>query len=137
MPRVEYAPDERSRRLPHGEWYNYSIIGYCAPCDEKIQRDLPPCLSERCDCDQYKRWICLPCKMDEDRLDERYFATRTRLYWDERDEWDSNLLDGLMIDEVLEQRAVSYIVLALGLSARALNHEALSFENLACSNIIF
>jgi hypothetical protein len=49
-----------------------------------VERDLPLRLSEYCDCDQYTRWICLPCKVAEDKEDRNYYKTRTELeYYDE------------------------------------------------------
>jgi hypothetical protein len=55
-----------------------NVIGFCAACEIKVENDLPPSLSEYCDCDQYTRWICLPCKFREERENREYVVTRTK-----------------------------------------------------------
>jgi hypothetical protein len=42
-----------------------NIVVYCNVCDESAELALPPQLSRLCDCNQYKRWICLPCSNKE------------------------------------------------------------------------
>jgi len=87
VPRVGYTPNNSSRQRPHHDtsFRGRTILCYCMACDEKVQQELPVRLSELCDCDQYTRWICLSCKIEEDRLDHQYLETRTRLYWEEAD----------------------------------------------------
>ncbi len=79
MPRVRDAPDGRSRRRPHNGPVRESagLVFYCASCDKKTKQSLPSRLSEFCDCDQYTRWICFPCRVKEEEWDEKYFKTRS------------------------------------------------------------
>ncbi|EPE32258.1 hypothetical protein GLAREA_07391 [Glarea lozoyensis ATCC 20868] len=53
-------------------------MGFCAACDLKVENDLPLSLSEFCDCDQYRRWICFPCKVKENCVEAKYIETRTK-----------------------------------------------------------
>lgn len=120
MPRVNYTPDEGSRQRPHHNtgFRGNTILCYCMPCDEKVQQELPIRLSELCDCDQYTRWICLSCKVEEDRLDHQYLESRTRLYWEEpkgiywdgSDEFGEHLITQLTLPAPPKHCAVSYPV---------------------------
>lgn len=74
---------------------NYYLLCYCAACDERIEQSLPPRLSRFCDCNQYTRWICYPCRQKEDEESREYYASHTRLY-SGGDDYDS---DGIYIME--------------------------------------
>jgi hypothetical protein len=80
MPRVQDGPDYSSRRRPHLDdtAVSRAIRCYCKVCDQYIESNLPLRLSEFCDCDQYTRWICMKCKVEEDEQDERYYSSRTK-----------------------------------------------------------
>lgn len=103
VPRVRDTPSYRSRRKPHHIPYPrpISIICFCAACDVEVERNLSLSLSEYCDCDQYTRWICLPCKVKEDQENRDYFQTRTKWYR----EWTSDLEEGMWHDGILENIA--------------------------------
>lgn len=98
-------------------------------CDEKVQQELPTRLSELCDCDQYTRWICLSCKIEEDRLDHQYLKTRTRLYWGETDGffWHDNhestgdLTNQFTLPAPPKDLAVSYVARVILLINNSLN----------------
>ncbi|KUJ10857.1 uncharacterized protein LY89DRAFT_723404 [Mollisia scopiformis] len=83
VPRVKFMPNERGRQKQHFAFTPYPITTYvmcfCTACDEKVERGLPFSLSEYCDCDQYKRWICLPCKVKEEQMNIEYLKTRTKV----------------------------------------------------------
>lgn len=83
MPRVQDIPNYMSRRRPHLNLAEGTIVitCYCYSCDDKIEQSLPTRLSEFCNCDQYVRWICLPCKVKEDKPEEHYITTRTKVEW--------------------------------------------------------
>jgi len=104
FPRVRDGPHERSRRHPHhlSSVEIRAIICYCAACDEELQCDLSPSLSEYCDCDQYTRWICLPCKTKEDQTDAQYLRACTKGGWDL-----SHLEEGWNIHDHQWEQAVS------------------------------
>jgi hypothetical protein len=109
MPRVRDGHPYRSRRRPHinPSCESHALICYCHSCDEKVERDLPFRLSEYCDCDQYTRWICLPCKVKEDQPEGHYYRTRTKSGF----EYDKKGLqhdDGMWLDDHQDVRAVSY-----------------------------
>ncbi len=78
MPRVRDRPN--SYRRPHLDptRKNHTLICYCATCDQEVEQSLPLRLSEYCDCDQYTRWICLPCRVKELDEEEYYYRTRTK-----------------------------------------------------------
>ncbi len=104
VPRVRDDPCDHSRRRPHHDpsLQSRAVICYCTTCDEDIERDLPFRLSEYCDCDQYSRWICLPCKIKEDEPEDHYYETRTTL--------DCNIEDpegGMFLFDNQSLRAVS------------------------------
>ena len=117
VPRSRDGVWDRSRRRPHWDTTGSTraIIAYCSPCDENIERDLPTRLSEFCDCDQYKRWICLPCKIKEDQPEEHYFNTRTKEVWEP---FEPDIELGLVLDCHVAHRAVS---LSIFLSCNAIN----------------
>lgn len=131
MPRVGYTPDDGSRQRPHHDTSarGHTILCYCVACDKKVQQELPVRLSELCDCDQYTRWICLSCKLEEDHLDHQYLETRTRLYWEEIDgiSWDGThelagyLVDHFMLPDPPKDRAVSYLTGVILLIPQSLN----------------
>jgi hypothetical protein len=70
----------RSRRRPHLEpaYQNHDLIVHCAPCDDKVEKALPLRLSEFCDCDQYMRWICHPCKAKEEKKSGAWYQSCTK-----------------------------------------------------------
>jgi hypothetical protein len=39
-------------------------------------------LNERCDCDRYKRWICVKCEGEESEETREYFKERTEMEWE-------------------------------------------------------
>lgn len=109
MPRVRDTPGWLSRRRPHLDpaYQSHTIICYCTTCDENVERDLPQRLSEYCDCDQYTRWICLPCKIKEDQPETHYYKTRTKLEWLWDDADPSEHQEGMWLHDHQEERAVS------------------------------
>jgi len=84
MPRVRDTPRFRSRRKPYVDeaYQSHDVICYCHTCDEKVERSLSLSLSKYCDCDQYTRWICVPCKVKEEQEDAEYYETRTKGEWE-------------------------------------------------------
>lgn len=100
----------RSRVKPHStpSAQVTNIIGFCASCDVKVEQDLPLRLPDYCDCDQYKRWICLCCKLKEDRANGEYFMTRTKYVSNEYDNDDmKEVLSGLWVNEPYDYIGVS------------------------------
>ncbi|EPE28059.1 hypothetical protein GLAREA_04850 [Glarea lozoyensis ATCC 20868] len=79
VPRVRepalYSSDPEPQRNAAGMVRN--LICYCPACDEHAEAGLDFSLSKVCDCDQYKRWICLPCKTMEDTIYALYYRKRT------------------------------------------------------------
>src|SRR5690349_17336850 len=77
VPRVRDRPNGQSNRRPHlnVDCWNENLICYCSRCDEGVERGLPLRISKYCDCDQYKRWICLYCKKKEDDATKSYYDT--------------------------------------------------------------
>jgi hypothetical protein len=81
-----YVP--RGRTLPGWNAYpkpyfdpgyeSYTIVCYCEDCDKKFEAELPRFLEEFCNCDQYRRLICLPCRKMEIKEDNDYRATRSK-----------------------------------------------------------
>jgi hypothetical protein len=84
MPRVRDGQGMNSRRRPHLDpaYQSHDIICYCATCDEEVEKELPLRLEEFCDCDQYTRWVCLPCKKKEEVEDLQYYRTSTKWEWE-------------------------------------------------------
>jgi hypothetical protein len=81
----------------------WNIMGFCAACDLKVEDSLPLSLSEFCDCDQYTRWICLPCKVKEDCMERKYLQTRTKAApGDRHDAQLAEIYEGLWQSEVLD-----------------------------------
>ncbi|KAH6718251.1 hypothetical protein BKA61DRAFT_716983 [Leptodontidium sp. MPI-SDFR-AT-0119] len=87
VPRVRDT-NGRSYRRPHisiNPWFIITnVICYCTACDVNVEASLPLSLSEYCDCDQYTRWICLKCKLEEEKIHGLYRQKRTqpsREYW--------------------------------------------------------
>jgi hypothetical protein len=109
MPRVRNDPWFNSRRRPHldGVRSNGLVICYCADCDKNVEADLPLRLSEYCDCDQYRRWICQPCKVDEDKPAGLYIRTRTKEDWEWLDDWDGDRNEIKWLFDHQNRRAVS------------------------------
>jgi hypothetical protein len=107
MPRARDTSHYRSRRRPHlsppGECH--TIICYCPECDKDIERNLPLRLSEYCDCDQYTRWICISCKILEEKEDEYYLKTSTKDWWDPMN--PENCEDGMVVADHQSDRSVS------------------------------
>jgi len=120
MPRVRDLPGFKAYRRPHFDpaWESHTVVCYCKECDEKVERELPLSLEEFCDCDQYIRWICLPCKEKENREDKDYYLKRTKL------ENESNFLsdedEGRRLGDHSGVRAVSTLFLDLRLAKRRL-----------------
>jgi len=110
MPRVRDTVGWHSRRRPHLDpaMQSHDIICYCAACDEKVERDLPLRLSEYCDCDQYTRWICLPCKVKENKEDRNYYKTSTKWEWEwETDDHQRDWAENMWLGDHQHDRAVS------------------------------
>src|SRR4051794_32425876 len=80
MPRVQDGLAGYSRRKPFRNPWDSSdlVICYCKECDPDVERYLPLRLSEFCDCDQYTRWICVKCKVEEDKPSHEYCRRRTK-----------------------------------------------------------
>lgn len=71
----------------------------------EVERNLPLSLSEYCDCDQYTRWICLPCKAEENQENQEYFQTWTQTKCET--EWTSDLEEGMSYEGIVDNTAVS------------------------------
>ncbi|KAJ8067396.1 hypothetical protein OCU04_004747 [Sclerotinia nivalis] len=93
-PRVRDTPHYRSYPRPHinPAFMCYNVLCYCDACDENIEADLPLSLTEYCGCDQYKRWICLVCKDNENKIYSLYYNKRTKVDY----AWDRDLEDVLV-----------------------------------------
>jgi hypothetical protein len=67
-------PSHQSDCGPHVSTSGFvsNIICHCDVCDEGVELGLPSRLSKLCDCDQYRRWICLPCSHKESRTWTNY-----------------------------------------------------------------
>lgn len=100
VPRIRNEDNEGydARELPYCDASDQShyLECYCPPCDEKMEQDLPLRLSHFCDCNQYTRWICYPCRQKEAEESADYYADHTTLYYGE-DVEDHN--DGIYIME--------------------------------------
>jgi len=116
MPRVRDLPGWKAYRRPHFDpaWESHTIICYCKECDEKVERELPSSLEEFCNCDQYTRWVCLPCKEKENKEDEDYFLTRTKLQHENNFFSDEN--EGKWLGDNSGIRAVSTPIIFLQLT---------------------
>ncbi|KAM0206617.1 hypothetical protein ACHAPA_004343 [Fusarium lateritium] len=80
-------------RRPHlrGNYQLDNIMCLCDDCDAKTEKELGgKFVSERCDCDIYKRWICVGCSDEERQATRRYFEEHTQMEWEwmVRDEVD-------------------------------------------------
>ena len=116
MPRVRDLPGWKAYPRPHFNptWESHTIVCYCKKCDEKVDRELPLSLEEFCNCDQYIRWICLPCREKENREDKEYYLTRTKLV--NENNYFSNEDEGRWIGDHSSVRAVSTLFLYLKLT---------------------
>ncbi|SPJ78305.1 uncharacterized protein FTOL_06694 [Fusarium torulosum] len=83
-PRAAPATAYPNRR-PHlrGSYQLDNIMCLCDDCDAKTETELEgKFISERCDCDIYKRWICVGCDDEERQATRKYFDEHTRMEWD-------------------------------------------------------
>ena len=74
MPRMGDA--EGTERYPHIrlDLSSVNVVCYCDVCDEEVEKRI----SENfCICDQYLRWICLPCSLCEGRQVEQGQSAQT------------------------------------------------------------
>lgn len=113
MQRVRDGFNDRSRRRPYLEdsYSSHDIRCYCKDCDEEVERKLPLSLLEFCNCDQYTRWICMKCKVEEDEEDAQYYQTSTKGEWVWPTEGDDGVRDdGMWLRDHQEDRAVSHSV---------------------------
>ncbi|KAH8586043.1 hypothetical protein B0O99DRAFT_529451 [Bisporella sp. PMI_857] len=103
VPRVRDLPGWKACRRPHFDpaWESHTVICYCTECDRNVDRELPLFLNEYCDCDQYTRWICLPCKEKEDKADVDYYSTRTKGQL----EFEGDLEEGMWLHDHQQLRA--------------------------------
>ncbi|KAI6092124.1 hypothetical protein F4821DRAFT_224952 [Hypoxylon rubiginosum] len=78
-PRPPARPLYNDRR-PHLNWNGLSenVFCLCAPCDTKLEVQLRGrFLNELCDCDRYRRWICLKCVREEETWAWDYYNQYT------------------------------------------------------------
>jgi hypothetical protein len=76
------APKEQyPQRRPHlnAPWQNVNIMCLCDACDAKVEAKHVEgkFLSELCDCDVYKRWICHRCKVEEQKMCSAHYENHT------------------------------------------------------------
>jgi hypothetical protein len=112
MPRVRDGFQGLSRRKPYLDdtYSSHTILCYCKECDQEIERNLPLRLSEFCDCDQYTRWICMKCKIEEDEPNHVYYRTRTKGEYVYPTIGDDGVRDdGMWLTDHQEDRAVSLL----------------------------
>lgn len=105
MPRVRDTPYMRSRRRPHLDptHKSHTVFCYCTACDEKVESSLPVRLSKMCDCDQYTRWICLPCKVAEEVPITEYYRSKTKSTYG----YEFTEFDGMWLEDDQHETAVS------------------------------
>ncbi|KAF4452579.1 hypothetical protein F53441_4598 [Fusarium austroafricanum] len=78
-------PNVYPNRRPHlrGSFELDNIMCLCEECDKKAQSEVEgQFLNDRCDCDIYKRWICVRCEDEERTTTRKYFEERTQMEWD-------------------------------------------------------
>jgi hypothetical protein len=74
-------PNRRPRL--RGSYQLDNIMCLCDDCDAETEKELEGMfISERCDCDIYKRWICVGCDEKERQATRKYFEEHTQLEWD-------------------------------------------------------
>jgi hypothetical protein len=108
MPRYRSSP--RQHHLPYPMPHN--LIGFCEACDFNVEHNLPLSLSYYCDCNQYKRWICLPCKGKEGYENREYYRTRTKVVPGDL-AGVAEMYEGLWQDEVLDVTGVRRLFILL------------------------
>ncbi|KPM39546.1 hypothetical protein AK830_g7001 [Neonectria ditissima] len=63
-----------------------NIMCLCPPCDAAVETEVAgKFLSQLCDCDLYKRWICAKCAEEELQFSTGYLNNHTKQEW----EWDA------------------------------------------------
>ncbi|KZL85090.1 hypothetical protein CI238_11185 [Colletotrichum incanum] len=80
-PRAEPSVDGPSRR-PHLslEDDHGDIMCLCDECDAHLERENKgKFLNELCDCDLYKRWICIKCYQNIEKFSFDYFQNHTQM----------------------------------------------------------
>ncbi|KAK3377322.1 hypothetical protein B0T24DRAFT_620964 [Lasiosphaeria ovina] len=93
-PRIRPAHSNAPVRRPHLSlaWFSYNVTGFCPPCDARTESEVRgKFLSELCDCDMFRRWICNKCHSEEEQESKAYYAKHTD---DERD-WITEVDDRL------------------------------------------
>ncbi|OTB02981.1 hypothetical protein M426DRAFT_322210 [Hypoxylon sp. CI-4A] len=78
-PRVMPKPGYPNRR-PHlnGPWQNENLMCLCDACDAKQEDQVRgKFLNELCDCDYYRRWICMKCAKEEKKWTDEYYKNNT------------------------------------------------------------
>ena len=89
-----YYPRERPEdfvRRPHLNscFQAANIFCLCPPCDSRLEQELQgQHLNELCDCDVYKRWICLKCHQQELKESHEYFKDHTEWEYEGVLDWD-------------------------------------------------
>ncbi|KAI2620594.1 hypothetical protein GGR54DRAFT_601612 [Hypoxylon sp. NC1633] len=78
-------------RRPHlnGPWQNENLMCLCDACDTRLEEQLQgKFLNELCDCDRYRRWICLKCVREETRWTQEYYKRHTVREVDDYDHYE-------------------------------------------------
>ncbi|KAH7325604.1 hypothetical protein B0I35DRAFT_347608, partial [Stachybotrys elegans] len=78
-PRV--ISDYGAQRRPHlnPPWQSENVMCLCESCDAKMNETLRgKFLSDTCDCDVYKRWICSGCATAEKKQTKLYYSKHTK-----------------------------------------------------------
>jgi hypothetical protein len=116
VPRVRDTATYASSRRPHldAAYQSHTILCYCNDCDAEVEKGVVAkgYLSEVCDCDAYKRWICLKCKGKEWEEDGWYYTNWTRGDWEQNSKTQpggttEGYYDGMVLGDHQHYRAVS------------------------------
>ncbi|KAI1499730.1 hypothetical protein F5X99DRAFT_410774 [Biscogniauxia marginata] len=76
-PRVLFNLEDRRPHLDCA-WQIDNVMCLCDACDAKLEEQLRGrFLSELCDCDRYRRWICSRCVNEEKRWTSEYYKKHT------------------------------------------------------------
>ncbi|KAK0712438.1 hypothetical protein B0T26DRAFT_649143 [Lasiosphaeria miniovina] len=82
-PRIRPAHMDGPVRRPHLSLscFSHNIMGFCPPCDARTESEVRgKFLSELCDCDMFRRWICNKCHLEEEQESKAYYAKHTDEY---------------------------------------------------------
>ncbi|KAL9131995.1 MAG: hypothetical protein Q9217_000205 [Psora testacea] len=103
VPRVRTGDAYNPSRRPHYNttYQNDNMICYCDDCDEPFEAQTE---GKFCDCDRYTRWICLRCRVNEQKELVSYMKHHTQFYGGgDEDEAYS----GMILSDHQHQRMVS------------------------------